>query len=137
MRRRHDAGIAGGVGAEEDARRDDPRHRGEDVFAVVDEAGAEGRPQRLAIESLLRTQRAAPVVGAVARGWELAIKLVELGAGVAIVNACCRLPRGLVARPVRELPRVRYVTFTRPKPRGDAAELVRVLVRHADAWRRR
>jgi hypothetical protein len=32
---------------------------------------------------------------------------------------------------------VRYVTFTRPKPRGDAAELVRVLVRHADAWRRR
>lgn len=97
----------------------------------------EGRPQRLAIEALLRTQRAAPVVGAVARGWELAIKLVELGAGVAIVNACCRLPRGLVARPVRELPRVRYVTFTRPKPRADAAELLRALVRHADAWRRR
>ncbi len=97
----------------------------------------EGRPQRLAIEAVLRARRVSPVVGAIARGWELSIKLVELGAGLAIVNGCCTLPRGLVARPIRELPTVRYVTFTRPEPRADAAELVRMLVRHAEAWRRR
>jgi DNA-binding transcriptional LysR family regulator len=97
----------------------------------------EGRPHRAALEAAVRAAGAALSVGAVARGWELAIKLVDLGAGLAVVNACCALPRSLAGRPVRELPKVRYVAFTRPKPRPEATDLVRMLVRHAGAWRTR
>lgn len=96
-----------------------------------------GRPQRAAIDALLRAEGVSPELAAIARGWELAIKLAELGVGLAIVNACCALPRGLVARPLRGLPRARYVALTRPRPRADAAELARVLVRHGEAWRAR
>jgi DNA-binding transcriptional LysR family regulator len=87
-----------------------------------------GRPQRAAIE---------PTVAAIARGWELAIKFAELGVGLAVVNACCTIPRSLVARPLRGLPKIRYAALTRPRPRADAAELVRALVQHGEAWRTR
>jgi hypothetical protein len=73
-------------------------------------------------------------IGAVARGWELT-KLVELGFGIAILNGCCRIPRRLAARPLRELPPVCYVVFTRPRPRVDAVALVEELVAKGDAWR--
>jgi DNA-binding transcriptional LysR family regulator len=97
----------------------------------------EGRPQRAVIDAALRAAGVRCTLGAVARGWDLSLKLAELGAGLAVVNACCALPRGLLARPLRELPAVRYVAFTRPGARADAAELIATLVKHGDAWRAR
>lgn len=43
-----------------------------------------------------------------ADGWPLMIHFVALGLGVAIVNGLCKLPREVVARPVRELGSVTY-----------------------------
>lgn len=44
----------------------------------------------------------------VADGWPLMLHFAALGLGVAIVNGICGLPRGAVARPVRELGHVTY-----------------------------
>ncbi len=43
-----------------------------------------------------------------ADGWPLMIHFVALSLGVAIVNGLCKLPREVVARPVRELGSVTY-----------------------------
>jgi DNA-binding transcriptional LysR family regulator len=96
-----------------------------------------GRPHRLMLENALRVAGANVTLGAVAGGWELTLKLVELGFGMAVVNGCCDVPRGLVTRPLRELPSVRYVAFTRPRPRDDAERLLRLLVAEGEAWRGR
>ena len=96
----------------------------------------EGRPQRSAVEAALAARNVRVTPGAIATGWELTLRLVELGAGLAIVNASVKIPRGLVARPIAELPRVRYVAITRSRPREDAATLVKALVTHGEAWRK-
>jgi DNA-binding transcriptional LysR family regulator len=96
----------------------------------------EGRPQRILLEEAFRAKGISPEIGVVARGWGLTLKLVELGLGMAIVNACCRIPRSLVARPLRELGQVSYVALTRKRPRESATALVQSLVRHGETWRR-
>lgn len=95
----------------------------------------EGRPQRVALDAALAARGVRVVVGALATGWELTLRLVELDAGIAIVNASVKIPRALVARPIAELPRLRYVALTRRRPREDAASLVRALVTHGDSWK--
>ena len=96
----------------------------------------EGRPQRIALDAALAAKGVHVTAGALATGWELTLRLVELGAGLAIVNASVRIPRGLVARPLAELPRIRYVALTRRRPRADAAALVAALVAHGVAWQK-
>lgn len=95
-----------------------------------------GRPQRVALDAALAARGVRVTASAQATGWELTLRLVELGAGLAVVNASVRIPRGLVARPLAELPRLRYVALTRPRPRADVAALVRALSDHGDAWRK-
>jgi DNA-binding transcriptional LysR family regulator len=97
----------------------------------------EGRPHRVMIEAALQQRGATVKLGAVAGGWELTLKLVELGFGVAIVNACCRVPRGLLSRTLTELPPVRFAAFTRRRPSASSARLVRALESEGEAWRRR
>jgi LysR family transcriptional regulator, low CO2-responsive transcriptional regulator len=97
----------------------------------------DGQPHRAMLDAALRSRGVAVEIGSVARGWELTIKLVDLGFGIAAINACCYVPRRLVLRPLPELPRVRYAAFTRSRPRIDAQELVRNLVVKGDAWRER
>lgn len=48
-----------------------------------------------------------------ADGWPLMLHFASLGLGVAIINGTCKLPRGLVARRVRELGEVTYKLVTR------------------------
>ncbi|WP_437601773.1 LysR family transcriptional regulator [Sorangium sp. So ce590] len=74
-----------------------------------------------------------------ANGWELMLHFVRLGVGIAVVNACCRLPRGLVARPLPELPRkVFYVVRRRGvELQGAPAELQDALLAHGSAWQRK
>ena len=95
----------------------------------------EGRPQRTALDAALAAKGVAVTAGALATGWELTLRLVELGAGIAVVNAAVRIPRGLVARPLSELPRIRYLAVTRRRPRADVTRFVDALVAHGDAWK--
>jgi DNA-binding transcriptional LysR family regulator len=98
---------------------------------------ARGRPLREAVQSALADEGVEPVIAAEAGGWAPMLHFVALGIGLAIVNACCRLPRGVVARPISGLPRVRYFALTvNDAPPHDAAlALHRALVTHKDAWR--
>jgi DNA-binding transcriptional LysR family regulator len=87
-----------------------------------------GRPQRAVLDAAFAAKGIRVRAGALAVGWELVVHLVTLGVGVAIVNGSVRLPRALVGRPVRDLPRVRYFTFTRESARADARALASALV---------
>lgn len=73
-----------------------------------------------------------------ASGWELMLRFVELGAGVAVVNGCCRVPKGLIARPMPDLPKRVYTLIKRPGGAADsaAALLERALLAARDAWKR-
>jgi hypothetical protein len=53
------------------------------------------------------------------------------------LRGCCRVPRGLVKRPILGLPAVRYLAFTRAGVRNDAEDLVRTLAAKGEAWRQR
>lgn len=87
------------------------------------------RPQRAALDAALAGVHVQ--ISATATGWDVVMRLVELGVGLAVTNANVPVPRGLVTRPLDGLPEVRYYAFTRPRPRADVAKCVRALVRHA------
>lgn len=89
----------------------------------------EGRPQRAALDSAFAAHGVRVHRTATAQGWEVVVRLVELGVGLGIVNGAVRLPRALVSRPLRELPRARYLAFTRHRPSVDAATLLTALVK--------
>jgi DNA-binding transcriptional LysR family regulator len=96
----------------------------------------DGRPLRAILGGALLTAGVRWEVAVEALGWPLMLHFVVLGAGLAVVNACCRLPAGVVARPVRGLPAAHYWLLRR---RGPAAvdELARAITANANGWRRR
>ena len=77
-----------------------------------------------------------PSVKVAVGGWELMLHFASLGIGLAIVNGCCGLPPELVARPLEELPRVRYQVLQRAgsQPHAGVADLKRRLLANSDAW---
>jgi DNA-binding transcriptional LysR family regulator len=91
----------------------------------------EGGPQRAALDAAFDAKGVRVHPCAVARGWDVVLKLVELGVGIGIVNDTCAIPRALATRPLRELPIVTYRAFTRPRPRHDAEVLVRAFAESA------
>lgn len=101
-------------------------------------APAPDRPHRQALDEALGAVGARPDVAVEANGWELALRFVELGVGVAIVSGFCRLPPGVVARPVPELPATTYHLVRRRKgarpPEQEA--LRRALLDGCSGWRR-
>ncbi len=84
------------------------------------------RPLRRRLEEWLRAQRW--TVAVEVTGWPLAMHCVSLGLGLAVVNDYCRLPRGLVAAPLPELPPVDLMVARRGTLHGAAADLWRRLV---------
>jgi DNA-binding transcriptional LysR family regulator len=94
----------------------------------------EGQPQRTTLAQALASAGVPWQVAIEATGWQLVLRFVELGMGLTVVNGCCELPRGLVARPLPELPRVSYCLVNRalgragPARRGDAALLRQILI---------
>jgi DNA-binding transcriptional LysR family regulator len=88
------------------------------------------QPQRIALTRAFASAGVEWSVAVEATGWELVIRFVEFGAGITIVNGCCRIPRGLVARPLRELPEVSYHVVARSGARLDAeiARFRRILI---------
>ena len=97
----------------------------------------QGRPHRVMLNQMLSHAGVTWRVAVEAGGWELMLHFVGLGVGLAIVNGCCRLPPALVARPLEELPGVRYQVLRRTGGRlhAGAAELRRLLLINGDAWR--
>jgi LysR family transcriptional regulator, low CO2-responsive transcriptional regulator len=72
-----------------------------------------GRPHR---ENLARALSAHDVpweLSMEASGWELMLHFAALGAGIAVVNDLCRIPKTLSARPLPELPSLRYCLLER------------------------
>lgn len=88
----------------------------------------EGGPQRAALEAAFAAKNVTMHVSAVARGWDVVLKLASVGVGIGIVNDTCAIPRGLVALPLRELNAAVYRAFTRQRPRTDARDLLRELM---------
>lgn len=74
-----------------------------------------GRPHRIALSRALRAEGIEWESAVETGGWELMLHFARLGAGVAIVNECCRIPRGLIARPLRQLPSVVYYMIQRER----------------------
>jgi len=87
-----------------------------------------GGPQRATLAQALDSAEVPWRVAVEATGWELVLRFAELGVGLAIVNGCCRIPRGLVARPLAELPRVAYYVVER---RGAAPSEAAVALRRS------
>jgi DNA-binding transcriptional LysR family regulator len=111
--------------------------------ALRDLAGAElvvppeERPHRRLLAQALQAQEVPWHVAVEANGWELMIRFVQMGVGLAVVNACCRLPRGLVGVPLPELPALRYHLF-QPKVAWSSPavrQLVDALRAHAEDWK--
>jgi DNA-binding transcriptional LysR family regulator len=92
------------------------------------------RPHRMAVARALSAAGVTVEVGVEANGWELMAHFVSLGLGVAVVNACCRLPRGVVSRPMPELPLVQYHVIRRRNAHllQPAEALLQLLRRHVD-----
>ncbi len=67
-----------------------------------------GRPHRATMARTLEDAGVAWQVAVEASGWPLILHFVQLGLGAAVVNGCCRMPRGVVAVPMAGLPSVRY-----------------------------
>lgn len=87
------------------------------------------REHRRALAEALRHAGVTWTVAVEARGWQLMLHFVRLGLGLAIVNSSCHVPRGLVARPIPELPiRPYWILHRRTlSATGPAAELVELV----------
>lgn len=83
-----------------------------------------GRPHRDAVVAALG---ASPRVVVEVDGWEIMAHYAALGMGIAIVNAHIPVPRGTVAVPVFDLPRLRYGLVMR---RETASPAVKLLAQH-------
>lgn len=99
----------------------------------------EGRPHRTMIAQAHRAAGIQLRVAVEASGWELLVRFTELGFGPSIVNAFCRIPEGLIARPMPELPQRTYFLLRRSEAarEGAIAALSAALLRRAGAWRER
>lgn len=92
-------------------------------------APAQGRPQRAWLEAAMREHGHALPVAIEAQGWPLTLRLVALGAGVAIVNRFAAPPRELAFVAVVGVPPRRYWALRRAGASHDEAErLWRALV---------
>lgn len=73
-----------------------------------------GRPLRTLLEQRF-AQHARTLHPAIeVHGWPLMLQFVAMGAGLAVVNAFCRPPRGVVLKPLPELPPQTYWLLQRP-----------------------
>lgn len=96
-----------------------------------------GRPHREMLTALLQSEQVQWTVALEASGWELMLSFAAMGAGLAVVNACCRMPPGVVAVALPQLPAQRYHCFhlrglAKTAP---AARLRAALVAHGQDWK--
>ncbi len=96
-----------------------------------------GRPHRQMLGAMLQSEQVDWDVAMEANGWELMLSFVAMGVGAAVVNACCRMPKGVVGVPIPDLPVLRYRCFhLRGMARSSSANRLKaLLVAAADAWK--
>ena len=96
------------------------------------------RPHRQALDAALAAGGARAEVAVEANGWELTLRFVELCVGAAVVSGFCRLPPGVVARPMPELPAKTYPLVRRRKGarRPEQEALRQALLAGCATWRR-
>lgn len=87
------------------------------------------------VEAAVAPLGLSPQVVTEARGWAPMLHFVAPGIGLAVINAFCRLPRRVVARPIPELARVRYFSLVAPETteHESAMALFDALARHRAA----
>lgn len=97
-----------------------------------------GRPHREILARMLQSADVDWEVAVEASGWELMIQFVRMGVGIAVVNACCNIPKGLVAIPLPELPILRFHVFhlRGQVVEGELAMLKKLLIEHGDTWKK-
>ena len=112
------------------------------TIRLKDLAGAElivppaGRPHRMMVSQMLQSAQIDWKVAVEASGWELMLQLVRLGMGLAVVNACCRMPTGVIAKPMPELPALQYFVFSRKNKLSSAVQTLKQnLLSQANAWK--
>ncbi|WPG37227.1 LysR family transcriptional regulator [Variovorax sp. EBFNA2] len=96
-----------------------------------------GRPHRELLGRLLQVESVPWQPSLEANGWELMLRFAQLGFGLTVVNACCRIPRELVGIPLQGYPPLEYHVFhaaDRP-PTEHEQRLLDALLAHADHWR--
>lgn len=94
------------------------------------------RPHRIMLNHMLMNAGVSWRVAVEANGWELMLHFAAMNIGLAIVNGCCRVPAGLIAKPLAELPKIRYQIVERmgAHPHAGAEALKTLLRANADAW---
>ncbi len=97
----------------------------------------EHRTHRMVINQALLNKNVKCKITIEAEGWELLIHFVAIGLGISIVNSCCRIPKGLVAIPIEELPKQQYYIIRRKSDWSpDAVSLLcKALLTHQDDWK--
>lgn len=96
-----------------------------------------GRPHRELLGRLLQAESVPWQPSLEANGWELMLRFAQLGFGLAVVNACCRIPKGLAAVPLQGYPPLEYHVFhaaDRP-PAPHVRRLMDALLAHRDHWK--
>jgi DNA-binding transcriptional LysR family regulator len=96
-----------------------------------------GRPHRELLGRLLQAESVPWQPSLEAHGWELMLRFAQLGFGLTVVNACCRMPKGLVAVPLQGYPPLEYHLFhaaDRP-PSAHVQRLWTALLAQADQWK--
>lgn len=70
-------------------------------------------PHRVLINRLLSDAQVDWSASIEVMGWELMIKFVKQGLGMAIINEYCSLPAGLKAKPLKEFPTIQFYLIKR------------------------
>jgi DNA-binding transcriptional LysR family regulator len=91
----------------------------------------EGRPHRDMIARMLLDCGASWRVAVEAHGWPVMLELARSGAGIAIVNSICRLPSGVVARPLLRFPATHYYFVHRKGRLSEWLALLTKLIRRS------
>lgn len=98
-----------------------------------------GQPHREMLARMLQSAGVRWEIGVETAGWELMMHFVQLGVGLAIVNAYCTPPKGLVAVSIPELPRLNFQLVHLPDRgrTGDVGRLRTLLLGATSGWRGR
>jgi DNA-binding transcriptional LysR family regulator len=96
-----------------------------------------GRPHRELLGRLLQAESVPWQPSLEANGWELMLRFAQLGFGLTVVNACCRIPKGLVAIPLHGYPPLEYHVFRAAdrSPTSHERRLMDALLAHGDHWK--
>lgn len=99
---------------------------------------SESKPHRILINRLLMDLQVDWKVSVEADSWELMLKFVKHGMGIAIVNEYCEIPDELVAKPLSEFPAIQFHLIKRrhASNRPAVTELETILFELKDRWKR-